>query len=331
MAFKRNLTGLEVVRNVCGQLGLPVPQSVTSDASNRTAGQMWFLLNSAGLRLVKPVNGYRWEVLRRTWNLQTQPGVTQYALPDDWDSFIDQTAYNRSMSQQLLAPLTDQGWAALDAMTVAAPVTVVYRLRVGKFELFTAPAAPQSLRIDYSSRSWGQASGVNGAYTDQLTQDGDVCLYDSELICANVKLRWLTEKGFDTTAAQNDFDLALELAINADADTMILDAAGGAYGEPMIGVGNVPTTGFAMQGEPGPTGPVGPVGTPGGPGPVGPVGPVGPAGAPGSLIHTAARDPAAGDGADGDFWINTQTGYLYGPKAAGAWPVVPLSARGRWV
>ena len=418
------LTGLDIVRNVCGQIGLPQPQSVTGDPSNRTAAQMWSLMNSAGLRLVKPVNGYRWEVLRHTWALTTVPGQTLYPLPDDWDSFIDQTGYNKSMAHAMVG-ISDQGWAALSARWHASPIWIVYRLRGGMLEIFKSPDAPQDLIIDYSSRGWVQASGVNGTYSDTMTLDSDVCLYDSELMAANVKLRWLTEKGFDTSAAQNDFDLALELAINADQDAPILNA-GMAYNAPLIGCSNVPGSGIAMpgpQGPPGPTGmdgpagpmgfmgPVGSPGTPGSmgppgmqgdpgppsnvpgpvgptgaggppgttgaqgplgpqgvPGPVGPVGPEGdastvpgPAGAtgaqgpqgdkgdlgpqgplgpvgpqgvqgpPGSLFHTVNQDPTPSDGADGDYWINTVSGKLYGPKAAGVWPLVPLSARGRWV
>ena len=34
----------------------------------------------------------------------------------------------------------------------------------------------------------------------------------------------MTAKGFDTTTAQNDYDLLLELAINADVDGPVLDA-----------------------------------------------------------------------------------------------------------
>ena len=49
-------------------------------------------------------------------------------------------------------------------------------------------------------------------------------------------------------------------------------------------------------------------------------GPPGPAGA---SVLGAARNPTAADGRDGDWWINTATGQLYGPKAAGAWPATP--------
>lgn len=41
----------------------------------------------------------------------------------------------------------------------------------------------------------------------------------------------------------------------------------------------------------------------------------------GRSVLSGERDPLADDGLNGDFWINTATWTIYGPKAAGAWPV----------
>lgn len=37
-------------------------------------------------------------------------------------------------------------------------------------------------------------------------------------------------------------------------------------------------------------------------------------------LLTGTGAPTAGDGINGDFWINTTSWLIYGPKAAGAWP-----------
>lgn len=65
------------------------------------------------------------------------------------------------------------------------------------------------------------------------------------------------------------------------------------------------------------TGPQGPTGGTGGTGPTGFTGPTGPHG---PLILTGAGAPGPGTGVDGDFYIDTTTSELYGPKTAGAWP-----------
>jgi len=50
----------------------------------------------------------------------------------------------------------------------------------------------------------------------------------------------------------------------------------------------------------------------------GPPGPAGPAGV-GSAWRQGAGAPASGTGSNGDFYLDTETGDIYGPKADGAW------------
>lgn len=57
------------------------------------------------------------------------------------------------------------------------------------------------------------------------------------------------------------------------------------------------------------------------PGLPGPAGPAGPAGV-GSYWHRGAGAPGAGVGANGDYYLNTTNGDIYGPKTGGAWGAV---------
>jgi hypothetical protein len=85
------------------------------------------------------------------------------------------------------------------------------------------------------------------------------------------------------------------------------------------------------DGAVGPTGPRGPIGStgPAGPqgatGPQGPIGLTGPAGSNGTsgldgkTVLNGNSNPTS-QGVDGDFYINTSTSMLFGPKANGSWP-----------
>src|SRR6185369_11529452 len=78
-----------------------------------------------------------------------------------------------------------------------------------------------------------------------------------------------------------------------------------------------------QTGEQGPPGPAGPPGADGVQGPAGPMGFTGPQGVPGPSGNTVlygAGNPAAATGVDGNFYINTTTNVIFGPKAGGAWP-----------
>jgi hypothetical protein len=69
---------------------------------------------------------------------------------------------------------------------------------------------------------------------------------------------------------------------------------------------------------------VGPTGAAGATGAIGATGPAGPAGSSSSTqlntILSGASVPSNSSGADGDFYIETSTNKIYGPKAGGSWP-----------
>jgi hypothetical protein len=74
----------------------------------------------------------------------------------------------------------------------------------------------------------------------------------------------------------------------------------------------------------------GPQGTDGSQGPQGPQGaegPVGPAGEDGSVIHAGTGAPDASLGVEGDYYLNQDTGDLYGPKNDNGWGT-PISLQG---
>ncbi|MFN5386177.1 MAG: hypothetical protein ACK5CO_05065 [Bacteroidota bacterium] len=88
------------------------------------------------------------------------------------------------------------------------------------------------------------------------------------------------------------------------------------------------------QGSIGLTGPAGPQGATGLTGPQGPQGPAGASGANGTngidgkTVLNGTSNPTALIGNNGDFFINTSTNTIFGPKAAGAWPATGVSLVG---
>lgn len=246
--FNRQRTALTIIQDVLGQLGLPIPVFVVGNENDATASQMLSLLNFCGRRLIKPTNGNRWQVLSQTWQFTTDPAKTLYDLPLDWDSFIDVTAWNGSTSMPMLGPATSSQWACLKGRTAGpSTLSIVYRTRGGKFELYYSPTTPQNLRIDYTSRAWVQGTDptLGTVLKDSMTDDADLCLYDGELITAYLKLRFLIEKGFDTSVAVGDFQSALDQAQNADQDAPPLSTVSYGGGLPLISTAyGLPETGY---------------------------------------------------------------------------------------
>lgn len=243
--FNKFQTGLAIIQNACGILGMPVPIAAVGNPSDANARQMVAMLNFIGRRLVKPTAGYRWQVLTRTFILTTNLVDTIYPLPSDWDSFEDLTGWNFSSRLPMLGPATDPQWQTLKARNLgSSTISVIYRTRGNQFEIYNTFPTPQDLRIEYSSRGWVQDGIVPATRKDFIEADSDVVLFDSDLMISALKLHFLTAKGFDTSAAQADYNQAEEAAICADTDAPVLTlTTGDSY--PLISTQfNVPDTGY---------------------------------------------------------------------------------------
>jgi hypothetical protein len=74
------------------------------------------------------------------------------------------------------------------------------------------------------------------------------------------------------------------------------------------------------QGAQGPQGKTGATGATGQTGAIGPEGPQGPPGTNGATILSGSGTPSSSTGAVGDFYLDTTSETLYGPKASSGWP-----------
>ena len=94
----------------------------------------------------------------------------------------------------------------------------------------------------------------------------------------------------------------------ANGDFYIRTTTNEIYGPKTAGAWGSPTS---MIGPQGPTGATGSTGAPGS---------TGPAGADGKTVLNGTSDPTGGVGTNGDFYINTSTNKIFGPKSGGVWP-----------
>ena len=95
---------------------------------------------------------------------------------------------------------------------------------------------------------------------------------------------------------------------------------------------NLPEPGTGPAGARGPAGPQGPGGSPGANGDDGGPGTPGTPGAAGddgkTVLSGSGAPSDGGDGVDGDFFIDTDTHTIYGPKAGGVWPTPGTPLKG---
>jgi hypothetical protein len=218
-------------------------------------------------------------------------------------------------------------------------ITACYSRPAGALRVINAGAGAQCGR-DEKKLSWNQA-GPRGA-----TGPRGLPGFDG----ANGKTLL---SGTGTPAAQ--LGVNGDFYLDTSTDVLYGPKAGGAW--PGTGVSLIGQTGpTGATGAPGPQGPAGPKGDTGDTGPQGPEGPAGQqgdtgatgppgpqgaqgpqgatgpsgqAGADGTSVLHGTSAPGAAVGADGDFFLDTSTDTLYGPKASGTWPGTGVSLIGQ--
>ena len=111
--------------------------------------------------------------------------------------------------------------------------------------------------------------------------------------------------------------------INTASNELYGPKANGVWTTSVLLIGPAGPSGVAgTTGSVGPTGltgPAGPTGNAGLPGTIGPIGLTGPAGTNGTAVLNGTSVPSTSTGVNGDFYINTASNELFGPKANGVW------------
>ncbi len=206
-----------------------------------------------------------WQMFQRqhvfTTTTQTPPAAGQpgnvafYSLPDDFLRIIDQTQWNFSSQLPMGGPISPQitTWL-VGRMSTSFGIVLGFRLEQGDFGVFQSPnASGQVIFFEYMSKNWCQKTGTNGQ-ADRYDPDvgvvgynagADLILFDPHLFSRALKVRWLADKGFDTAAAQSDFDAAWSAVAGSDEGAPTLNMnnnpSGFRFLDPLY---NIPPSGF---------------------------------------------------------------------------------------
>jgi hypothetical protein len=85
-------------------------------------------------------------------------------------------------------------------------------------------------------------SSSTGLNVPKVVTGADVPIFDSYLLERALKTKWLAAKGFDTTAAQADYNQAFEQLTGADKSAPVLNAGARGFGLKLLNGYNVSDT-----------------------------------------------------------------------------------------
>jgi len=238
----------KTINDICNQVAIEVGIPKTADvfaATDISFTQLTTLANSVGYELLTDV---AWEGLVREEDFTTQVGDSgKYELPDDFAYMINQTGWDRTNNVMIGGPLSAQEWTYLKGRDlVSQTIYATFREVENQFWLFPQPP-PVGLQItyEYTSRNWVLVNGIAGQYNDQAIQPSDVVLYEAFLFERLLKVRFLEARGFDTTAAAQQYMKVMESWTAKDKGAPILNAGRTYGGVPYLdGFRNTPDTNF---------------------------------------------------------------------------------------
>ena len=217
-------TSLAVLNQAAGELGLPQYPTIVG-IDNVQSVQLLALLNAAGNELYLY---YPWEQFHKEATWVTVDSQGDYALPDDWGYFVDQTQWDRTNHWPLLGPKSAQEWAWLKGGLIASAPRTRYRVREGTLLIWPVPPVGHTsitLAMEYVSKYWIGATGTETGIQDMVDHDTDIMLYNPWLLIKYLKLKYYELKGFDTTNVQSDFMRIFNALTGKDVGGPILSLA----------------------------------------------------------------------------------------------------------
>ena len=228
-----------IINNAAQELGLYSGSLTDPTAStDPNVFQLIRVIRGLGQDLVRD---FPWSHLQKVHTFSTADGTAYYELPEDFGRLVEGTLFNRTQGRQLGSPLSAQSWQMLHASPSTGPLDKAYRFLGSKLHLYPTPSAVETVAFEYVSTWWVQEAGEEAPNDEGIQDGGDILWLDRRLLIAGGKLRFLQAKGFDTTAAQREYDLAYSRATGADSSSPVIrlgSRLGGLAGP------NIPETGF---------------------------------------------------------------------------------------
>ena len=193
---------LTIIQQSCRLLSLPVPTEVVN-STDVIVQQLYALANEEGHSLS---TSHDWQKLTREQTFTTVGAAVQPdAVPADWQRFIPNSFFDRTIMRPVLGPITPQQWQAYKAFPAAQTIYLCFRERDNEFLLTSGgasvPPVGHTIAYEYVSKDW--AYTASDVPIQEFTADTDTPYLSERLFVLGIRWRFLKSKGLDYA---QDFD-----------------------------------------------------------------------------------------------------------------------------
>jgi hypothetical protein len=211
-----------VLRQACDELGTSRATVNAPGAQDLQTAQLCALLLRTGQRLLST---FDWSSLITSGLVTTVAAQEAYAMPADFDRFVNDTQWNTGSRVPLFGPLNQPDWAQNEFGMINVGPFYRQQLRGKTLYLQPTPASVQPINFYYISDYWILQSGTTPGAT--LVADTDTFNLREDLLVAGLKWRWLRAKrlAFDEERDEYDRMLIAAQAQDRGARELAMDPA----------------------------------------------------------------------------------------------------------
>jgi|DEB0MinimDraft_3_1074331.scaffolds.fasta_scaffold00185_14 5'(3')-deoxyribonucleotidase len=211
-------TLLSLCEDVSDLVSLERPTAIVG-STNQTARRLLQVVRETCEELK---DRYEWPKLVREHEITTANGTASYALPSDYDRYINDTAWDQSNYWRMRGSLTPEQWQFYQNAIVSLPANrkrfrVKYDSDNSALRIFIdpTPTGVETLVIEYISNQWCESSGGTGQA--DWAADTDVPRVPDELIRLGARWRMLRIGGFSYADERADYDSRVNQLISHSA------------------------------------------------------------------------------------------------------------------
>ncbi|MES0385716.1 MAG: hypothetical protein ABUJ98_14175 [Hyphomicrobium sp.] len=234
------MTLLTLCQNVADDVGVERPTTIVGNP-DRTAKR----LLRAATRECQLLAKQDWSILQRPHEYSTVAGVDAYDLPDDFESLLSDTSWDRTNYWLIRGGMTAKEWQVRKSAIIATTAfRKEFRIKRGagnvrQYFIDPVPTEADDLVFEYKSKGWAQSS--TGVVQSQWLADTDTAILDEDLVEMGVLWRYLKRIGQSYIEEFNEHALIGRQMLAQDRAPRTLVPRTNAF---VIGAANVPTGNF---------------------------------------------------------------------------------------
>lgn len=236
------MTLLTICQNVADDVGVERPATIIGNP-DRTAKRLLRAANREGQLLAKQ----DWSILQLPHEFQTVADQDAYDLPDDYESLLSDTSWDRTNYWRMRGGLTAKEWQFRKSAIIATTgARKDFRIKRGagnvrQYFIDPVPTDVVDLVFEYKSKGWNQSS--TGVIQSKWMADTDTGIVDEDLIEMGVLWRYLKRIGQSYIEEFNEHTLVGRKMLAQDRAARTLIPRTNAF---VIGAANVPDANYGV-------------------------------------------------------------------------------------